>query len=425
MRFFRVQLCHTRTMGQLVVCFPLIQRRIPLMVRTQSACHRGIYALFMVGYLMILVFMPRSALWRYRTWWNQKGAVLNVPHVVFLSIAMLICGASYAVLQASDPGYLRADVSQRFRKQRLARERERARARGDAPLSGRDEEEVEVVFDEEEDGDIELGGTEGGSGGGALPAARAKAHPPSPRAAEFSDSSSHSDSDSGEGLLDSFAVDLDAVESEDDWGVAAVAPDGDDWPLRSHYIRALNVRVAGYDHFCGCVGTPIGERNRCKAWVATALHLALALWAGILSMLSYHAVNHLGNFWPLNWMSVISTVLIVPVTIFLTFMFFIFTLNIITNMTTYELLKGSLGKIRYLDGTEVMDIPFSGGICENVWIAITRDGVWNDLPPWCCQDGRRTRGCGVDAWEPKDYPPIDLPFRPHNNCYRNRYWSCC
>ena len=200
-------------MGQLVVLFPLIQKRIPLMVRTQSACHRGVYVVFMVGYLMLLVFMNRSALWRYRTWWNQKGAVLNVPHVVFLSIAMLICGASYAVLQASDPGYLRADVSQRVRKQRLAR--------GDAsPLSDLDEEEVEVIFDEEEDGDIELGGMEGGSGssGGGLAASRVKARPPSPRVADFSNSSSHShsdsDSDSGEGLLDSFALDLDAVESE-------------------------------------------------------------------------------------------------------------------------------------------------------------------------------------------------------------------
>lgn len=416
-------------MGQLVVLFPLIQKRIPLLVRTQSWCHRAIYIIFMLGYFTLLVFMDRSSLWRYKTWWNQKGAVMNVPHTVALAIAVLLCAASYFILQASDPGYLTPEVEKRYRDRRAAREESSAGARQQRDM------EMETVVELDEDGEIvtEEAEAEGASGGAAAapaPAASAAAaaaplSPPSPRE-EYTDSSYSSSSDEeSDVLLNAFAIDMDGPESEDDWGVVASPPDGDDWPIRSHYVRALNARVAVYDHFCGCVGTPIGERNRCKAWVATALHFCVAIWAFFLQILTYHQINHLNNFWHYNWMTAIATTLIVPICIYLSFMLVIFTLNILTNMTTYELLKGSLGKIKYLWGTEVMDIPFSGGVCDNLWLAIKKDGVWNDLPIWCCQDGRRVRGCGVDAWEPHDYPPIKLPFRKHNNCYRNKYWSCC
>lgn len=37
-------------------------------------------------------------------------------------------------------------------------------------------------------------------------------------------------------------------------------------PLRSHYCRVCERRVATYDHHCFVIGTCIGEKNHCRFW---------------------------------------------------------------------------------------------------------------------------------------------------------------
>lgn len=61
--------------------------------------------------------------------------------------------------------------------------------------------------------------------------------------------------------------------------MAAAAATETEIPLRAKYCRVSQRYVATYDHFCGMLGTCIGERNRCRFWLFLFSHSMLVWWA--------------------------------------------------------------------------------------------------------------------------------------------------
>lgn len=82
-----------------------------------------------------------------------------------------------------------------------------------------------------------------------------------------------------------------------------------------------------------------------------------------------------------------------------------------TNTTTFEFIKSD--KLEYLNGVEVLDLPFGRGLCRNLVVFIQRDALID----------RRL------AWEPVvwriEHDTCDGSDNWWEHPWRNKYWSCC
>ena len=167
-----------------------------------------------------------------------------------------------------------------------------------------------------------------------------------------------------------------------------------------------------FDHYCGVLGTPIGEKNHSRFWWYLFVQLqALCYAVGIVH--SGFQNNVLANKWyGINAHALWTAIVLYFMVLFVGSLWGFHTWLALTNTTSYEFMRND--RIDYLRGTRDFDLPYSAG-------------VLNNLRMFCCNDGLLARMRGYE-WEPVQWGKPKAFTRDGewtDNIWENKHWSCC
>ncbi|KAI4314625.1 hypothetical protein L6164_027513 [Bauhinia variegata] len=134
-------------------------------------------------------------------------------------------------------------------------------------------------------------------------------------------------------------------------------------PPRAKHCHDCDKCVLQFDHHCVWLGNCIGQNNHCRFWWYLCEETALCVWTGIF-YISYLKA-HIARLW---WKAAIIILLLVTLSISLIFLLLLLLFHsylILTNQTTYELVRRR--RIPYLRGIPERVYPFSKGVCRNLF----------------------------------------------------------
>ncbi|PSS00438.1 Protein S-acyltransferase [Actinidia chinensis var. chinensis] len=173
-------------------------------------------------------------------------------------------------------------------------------------------------------------------------------------------------------------------------------------PPRAKHCHDCDKCVLQFDHHCVWLGTCIGQGNHCRFWLYICEETALCLWTSLL-YIEYLNAN-ISKAW---WIDVIMISLLVALSISLIFLLLLLLFHsylVLTNQTTYELVRRR--RIPYLRGIPERVYPFSKGACRNLYnFCCARTSIYNleRLPtaleleekakPYTCLDVLSCRCC--------------------------------
>ncbi|GAB2282484.1 hypothetical protein Dimus_017027 [Dionaea muscipula] len=151
-------------------------------------------------------------------------------------------------------------------------------------------------------------------------------------------------------------------------------------PPRSKHCLDCCKCVLEFDHHCVWLGTCVGQGNHCRFWWYLAVETTLCIWTGILYIEFLKA--NISKCWWLD-VSVILLLTILAMSLAFVLSLLIFhTYLLLTNQTTYEVLRRS--RVPYLKEATTIRHPFSRGI-------------WRNLYDFCCAQSRKYRLEAVPA----------------------------
>ena len=213
---------------------------------------------------------------------------------------------------------------------------------------------------------------------------------------------------------------VDSKPEDEDEGDGMIG--GDQWPpMRAKYCRAVKKWVATYDHYCPFLNTPIGERNRCRFWWFLFFQTQAVTWAIGVVHSGFHQVWGEGSSWFMSNAHALVVAIILYIMLLIVAPLWLFhSFLAASNMTTNEFMRSD--EVKYLQGTEDFDLPFSDGLCGNLKLYFMQDEVVDAMRVMIFRRPERT--WHAKRWaRPKKIVRDSEDWR--NNLWQNKYWSCC
>ena len=185
-----------------------------------------------------------------------------------------------------------------------------------------------------------------------------------------------------------------------------------DLPYRAIYCKQERRWIAMFDHYCGVLGTPIGEKNHSRFWWYLFVQLGALCYAiGIVHSGINHNIRY--DLWyDYNARALWTAILLYLIVLFVASLWLFHSWLALTNTTSYEFMRNS--KIDYLQGTRDFDLPYSHGCKDN-------------LRMFCCNDGMLAWLRGY-AWEPVQWGKpgkYKTDGEWTENIWQNKHWNCC
>ena len=326
--------------------------------------------------------------------WREDGKTLNMEHLVTQALFVVFSWIAYLLVQGSDPGYVSEEVSpdeaveystEAMRGGMYDDDEFLNEGMDDILSAKRHFEELDQAAKKNEEDESE--------NGTSVPTAAGDVQ------LTVSDEFPTELGDYDESELDSLMPRLDTKHPK--------------YPYRTIYCRQTRRWVATYDHYCGVLSTPIGEKNHARFWLFLQMQTIAVCWGIGIVHSGFRWAFGEQSWWGLNLHAFITVLFLYIVLLFVGGLYLFHSFLACTCLTTYEFMRSD--RIDYLKGTRDFDLPYSRGLGGNLKFFIFKDGLLHILfnrkwtpEPWKLP-GKIVRD-SEEWWE---------------NLWENKYWSCC